>query len=201
MCQASFSAAYEHQVTRRLSRPLESRCLSHPPFMQEPAPRSGSPRGMGRIGESSHHCRRRAPTFPGEGVPRSRPRAATLEKESLWARALRAAHPGSTPCGVGGGGVWRGAQIQAVERSRTWVGRGVRGRRTPCPADIPARRSVAMDQAPRAPESRSRDARARARTDRIAPHRSARAHGGAGSPAAQDATGGLESSSWFEKRT
>ena len=111
VCQASFSAVYEHQVTRRLSRPLESRCPSQPPFIQEPAPRSGSPRGMGRIGEPSSHCRLRAPTFPGEGVPGSRPWAATLEKESLKARALRAAHPGSSPCGVGGGGVWWGGGV------------------------------------------------------------------------------------------
>lgn len=163
---------------------LGSRCPSHPLFVGA-CPRSGSRRGTGTI-------RTRRPTAcawrplrrrRGPGKPRQQPHW----NGELWARARGVAGP---PAPVSPAECGWGTQREAG----TFRNPGARpgAERAPGPAEIPHGAAQPRSR-PLTPISRGVGARARAR-----PHRSARAHGGAGSPAAQDETEGMESSSWFE---
>nr|XP_059865988.1 small ribosomal subunit protein bS6m [Delphinus delphis] len=163
---------------------LGSRCPSHPLFVGA-CPRSGSRRGTGTI-------RTRRPTAcawrplrrrRGPGKPRQQPHW----NGELWARARGVAGP---PAPVSPAECGWGTQTEAGTFRNPGARPGAES--APGPAEIP-HGAAQPRRRPLTPISRGVGARARAR-----PHRSARAHGGAGSPAAQDETEGMESSSWFE---
>lgn len=160
----------------------------HVPFLQGACPRSGSRRGKGpdRNPRGGPVCASSPPRQGrGPGKPRLRPR----KDDGQWAVGLSGRPPRASPAGLEHPARGRG-DAGTFQNLRAQPG----ARRAPHAVATPPERARPLRGCLTAGSHR-REARARTRQ-----HSSARAHEGARSPASQDETEGMESSSWFENR-